>query len=302
MGKQKPARKKPTVGVIGLGNMGPGIARNLAKAGHPVLVWDLNEAARAPFETARNIAIAPPAEMAAKSALIFFVVPASPQVAACLGGRDGVLAHAKKNLVLYDLTTSDPIETKKLARRAAKKNVTYLDAGMSGGARGADTGNLSLMVGGDEKAFRRTRKILDTIAADVFYLGKSGAGHTCKLIHNMVCHTIFLATCEGGKMAEKAGIDVADLIDVFNASNARSFISEVRFPNHIISGKWDGRSRVYNLYKDTGMAVALAQTLKVDAKLGADTHDFFARALALGMEDQDFTRVYKDFDKIKSKK
>ncbi|MEK9662532.1 MAG: NAD-binding protein, partial [Alphaproteobacteria bacterium] len=108
--------------------------------------------------------------------------------------------------------------------------MSYLDAGMSGGATGADAGTLTLMIGGEKAAFDATRPLLDPIAdlEKIFYLGPSGAGHTMKLIHNMICHTCFLVTVEGGHMAEKAGIALDDMIAVVNASNARSYASEVR--------------------------------------------------------------------------
>jgi 3-hydroxyisobutyrate dehydrogenase len=169
---------------------------------------------------------------------------------------------------------------------------------MSGGATGADAGALTLMIGGDQAALERTRALLDPIAKRIFYLGGSGAGHTMKLIHNMVCHTIFLSTCEGGRMAEAAGINLADMIDVFNVSNARSYASEVRFPKHILSGKWDARSRVYNLRKDLSMAVRLAGALGAKVPLGTATRDFLEVAIAQGMADTDYSRLYERFDKI----
>lgn len=236
--------------------------------------------------------------MAAMASVVFFVVPASPEINELLKGKTGMLANAHDKLVLYDLTTSDPTYTKKLARRTAKKGIAYLDAGMSGGGAGAVAGTLSLMVGGDRAAFKRTRKFLEPFTDNVFYLGDSGAGHTMKLIHNMVVHTIFLATCEGGKMAERAGIKLEDMIDVFNVSNARSYISEFRFPKHIVSKKWDGASRVYNLHKDLGMAVDMGRKLKSKISLGEDTFAFLGKAIDRGMQDQDFTLLYRDFEKI----
>ena len=288
------------VGVIGLGNMGGGIARNFQKAGVPLMVWDIAPAARAPFSETRGTEIAPPGEMAATCGTIFFVVPATPEIASCFDGKDGVLARAAEELVVYDFTTSDPVATKALAARAASRGIAYLDAGMSGGATGADAGTLTLMIGGDKAAFERTRALLDPIADRTFHLGASGAGHTMKLIHNMVCHTIFLATCEGGRMGEAAGIKLADMIDVFNVSNARSYASEFRFPKHILSGKWDARSRVYNLRKDVSMAVGLAGTLDTKVPLGAVTRDFLDVAIAHGMTDTDYSRLYERFDEIVS--
>jgi 3-hydroxyisobutyrate dehydrogenase len=286
------------VGVVGLGNMGGGIARNFQKAGVSLMVWDVAPAARSAFSETSGVEIAPPGEMAATCKVIIFVVPATPEIASCFEGKDGVLARAAEGLVVYDFTTSDPAATKALAARAAARGIAYLDAGMSGGATGADAGTLTLMVGGNKAAFERTRTFLDPIADRVFHLGGSGAGHTMKLIHNMVCHTIFLATCEGGRMAETAGINLADMIDVFNVSNARSYASEVRFPKHILSGKWDARSRVYNLRKDLSMAVGLAGALDAQVPLGKVTRDFLDAAIAQGMTDTDYSRLYERFDEI----
>ncbi len=287
-----------TVGVVGLGNMGGGIARNFQRAGIPLAVWDIAAAAREALAALPGVRVATPGEMAATCGTIFFIVPATPEIAACFDGPEGVLAQARPGLVVYDFTTSDPVQTRAIAARAAERGIAYLDAGMSGGAAGADAGTLTLMVGGDKDAFERTRGLLERISKRLFHLGGSGTGHTMKLIHNMVCHTIFLATCEGGRMAEAAGIDVADMIGVFNVSNARSYASEVRFPAHILSGKWDARSRVYNLHKDVSMAVSLAGSLGAQVPLGSLTSSFLAAAIEQGMTDTDFAHLYPRFDEI----
>lgn len=288
-----------TLGVVGLGNMGRGIAANIARAGYGLAVWDVRRKALRPFERRRGVAVVEPAAMARRCSVIFFVVPSSAEIEPMLEGRDGILAHARPGLVLYDLTTSDPRHTRRLAAAAGRRGVAYLDAGMSGGAGGADAGTLTLMIGGDAQAFRRTRRFLRPFARRLFFLGKNGAGHTLKLIHNMVCHTIFLATCEGGRMAARAGIRLEDMIGVFNAANARSYASQVRFPRHILSGSWDGRSRVYNLHKDLGMAVSLAGALGADVALGRATLAFLERAMARGMADRDFTLLYRHFERLR---
>lgn len=292
---------QPTAGVIGLGNMGRGIATNLQKAGYKLAVWDVNSDATAPFAKIKDVEVLAPSEMARKSSVIFFIVPGSDEIEEMLGGRGGMLSAARKNLVLYDFTTSDPNKTKTIARKAARKGVAYLDAGMSGGASGALAGTLTLMIGGDEAAYKRSRRHLKPFTDNLFYLGKSGAGHTLKLIHNMVCHTNFLAVCEGGRLAEQAGIDLSDMIDVFNVSNARSYISEARFPRHILSKKWDGGSRVYNLHKDLAMAVDMADNLGASTPLGRDTLAFLKKAIGQDMAEQDFTLLYPAFDKLQAK-
>ena len=286
------------IGVVGLGNMGRGVAGNLHKAKMPLMVWDVAPEAREPWEKKRGVEVMEPGEMAAQAGVIFFVVPGSPEINESLKGKTGVLTSARKNLVIYDFTSSDPAVTRKIARRAKGKGVAYLDAGMSGGATGAAAGTLTLMIGGDEKAFRRTKRFLKPIADDLFYLGESGAGHAMKLIHNMVCHSIFMATCEGGKLAEKVGLKVEDMIDVFNVSNARSYASQFRFPNHILSGKWDGKSRVYNMIKDVCMAVKMGKKHRAQTVHGEATLEFLEKAVKRGMIEKDFTLLYRDYEKV----
>jgi len=297
--KRKTPPKK--IGVIGLGNMGRGIAKNLIKAGNDVFVWDVAEAARAPY--AETATIAEPAEMAGKCAMIIFVVPGSPEIDGMLKGRNSMLAAPKRGLVLYDFTTSDPTYTKKLARRAAAKGVTYMDAGMTGGgAKGADEGTMTLMIGGDEKVFKRTAPWLAPVAKKLIYLGGSGTGHTMKVVHNMITHTNFFALSEAAHLGRRAGIKLEDLIEVFNNGNARSFISERRFPDHILSETWDGRSRVYNLNKDVGMAIALADKLGATVNIGRDTYAYIQEAVKQGRSEDDFTRLYPDLEKLDTKR
>lgn len=278
---------RQTVGVIGLGNMGRGIAKNIAKT-HSLLAWDAIEDIRRPF--ANIAAITEPADMAAKADVIIFVVPGSEQIESMLGD---ILLTAKPGLVLWDFTTSDPTYTKRLALQANEANVAYMDAGMTGGgAKGADEGTMTLMIGGPEDTFNRSKPVLNSCAGELIYLGPSGAGHTMKVVHNLITHTNFLACSEAGRLAEAAGIELADMIKVFNAGNARSFISERRFPDHILSETWDGRSRIYNLHKDVGMAVELSKEVGSPMRIGHQTYAWIQAAVDAGMEDDDFTRLY----------
>ena len=285
-----------TVGVVGLGNMGSGIARNLARAGHNVLVWDIRKETRKKFD---DIATSTsPLEMAPRCSIIFFVVPGSKEIGSILKGRHGILTKARRGLVVYDLTTSNPLETKKLARSAEAKKVMYLDAGMTGGASGADQGRLKLMIGGDKRAFNRTRYVAEAFASQLYYLGPSGTGHTMKLIFNMVVHTNFMVVCEAGLMAEKSGIPLSDMIKVFNAGNARNYASERRFPDHVLSGTWDARSRIHNLNKDVSMAIQIAENLGLPVNIGRSTLGYIKNAVKADMSEDDFSLLYKEFQKL----
>jgi 3-hydroxyisobutyrate dehydrogenase len=291
--------KQNTIGVIGLGRMGGPIAQRLMQSEFPLMVWDILPECREPFENKDNVRIAPPGEMTRKCSVLFFVVPSSAEIADCLEGKDGVLANARKGLMICDLTTSDPVETRKLASRAGRQGIPYLDAGMSGGPAGILAGKLTLMIGGDAKVLRRMKPYVAPFVENIFHLGPLGSGQTMKLIHNMVLHTIFLATCEGARFAERMGMKVKDMIDVFNVSTAFSYASRHRFPNNILNGSWNAQARIYNPWKDVGLAVRLAHECGADVEFGERTFDFLERAVARGMIEEDYSLLYRDFEEIK---
>jgi 3-hydroxyisobutyrate dehydrogenase len=275
--------------VVGLGAMGGGVAAKLDAAGSLHAVWDAHPPA---LDAYRGGAARGLAAVAACDAILL-VVPGSAEIEALL---DEGLAAGPPGRVLVDLTTSAPDATRRLAARAGEAGLRYLDAGMSGGAAGAAAGRLTLMVGGAEEALAQARPLLETIAARIFHVGPTGAGHAMKLAHNMVCHTIFLATAEGCRAAERAGVPLARAIEVMNAGNARSFVSERRFPDHIVSGTFDGRSRVANLAKDLAMAEAMFDDLGQPAPYVGLTASLLAAATGLGMAEEDFTRLYPAYD------
>ena len=290
--------KRNSVGVIGVGRMGNPVAQRFIGAKMPLMLWDISEAARQPFEKTKGVTIATPREMGESCAVVFFVVPSSDEIAACFKGKDGLLKNARKGLVVYDLTTSDPAKTKRLAKRAERAGVGYFDAGMSGGPAGILEGKLTLMIGGDEKLLKRTKKYLKPFVSNTFHLGAQGSGHTMKLIHNMVLHTMFLATCEGARLVERLGMRVEDMIDIFNASTAYSYASRHRFPNNILSGTWNGQARIYNLQKDVGIAVGIGKKRRADVQLAEGTLSFLRKAVARGMIEEDLSLLYRDFDQI----
>lgn len=287
------------VGLIGLGQMGRGMARNLDRCGLLGAASDAVPTAFAAAELSEAVANVGGAALAARSDVILLCVPSTREIRAVAEGPDGLFSvRPRPGTVLVDLTTSDPAATLDLAAEAAAAGYAYMDAAMTGGAAGADAGRLTLMMGGDEVVVARCAPVLAAIAAKTFRLGPVGSGQTMKLVHNMILHTTFLATCEGCRVAEQAGLDLAGVVDVLNAGNARSFVSEVRFPSHILSGRFDARSYVSTLLKDLRMAVELAERLGQPAPFGRLTRDVLERARAAGYGDEDFSRLYQRFAAI----
>lgn len=283
----------PRTAVIGLGQMGRGIARRVMAAGALAGVCDPSDGAVKAAELGPKVRRTSVADLVALADVLLFVVPTTLDIRKALVG-----APLHPGQIIVDLTTSHPAEGQSLSASLDKAGVGYLDAAMTGGAAGADAGQLTLMVGGRPDLLAEARPVLDQIAASIVHLGPVGAGQAMKLVHNMILHTTFLATCEGLRLAERAGIDPALAVEVLNAGNARSFVSEVRFPRDILSGTMRARSRVGNLAKDLRLAVEWAGALAVATPFGHLTHAVLDNAVGMGMEETDFAHLYPRYDSL----
>ena len=221
------------------------------------------------------------------SDLVLFVVPSNDEIFDIINKY-----KLKKNSVYLDLTTSMPDQSIKIKNHLYNKNVKYFDAAMSGGANGAKNGTLTLMVGAKESELSEYKFVLNLISNNIFFYGLVGSGHAMKLLHNSVCHGIFLMMCEIGQLGDEMGINLNDLIETFNVSNARSFISENRFPNHILTNKFDGNSYLKNLKKDLSMVE------KLSYKNNSSNHyiqltNRLLKKFDKNFDNHDFTEIYK---------
>ncbi len=288
---------KPLVSVIGIGQMGRGIAKNIQSAGYLNSIFEINTSNLSEFEKNDDVIINN-AEIGLKSSnILIFIVPSTKQIRDFLFDSDWI-DNIEENAIIVDLTTSDPEESKELSRMLSDRNLNYIDCGMTGGAQGAEKGTLTLMMGGDKNIIESVTPVLESFTNRLVHVGNCGSGHALKLIHNMVTHTIFLATVEGVIGAKKLGIDPNIVIDVFNSGNARSFISESRFPNHILSEKWDARSRVSNLHKDLSMVTNLLNDNEIGCPYSELTTNILQNAVSNGLADTDFSLLYAEYEKI----
>lgn len=270
------------VAVIGLGQMGSGIARCLDKAGALHAAHDSKSDQRQVVGLSAGVSGA-----IEEADVLIFVTPSTAEVADVLGAM-----ALRAGQVVVDLTTSHPDASTALAAKVAEQGVAYVDAAMTGGAAGADAGTLTLMMGGEEDVIARLAPTLDLISKQRFYLGPVGAGHAMKLVHNLILHSAFMATCEGLTLAKKAGLDVDRAVEVLNAGNARSFVTEVRFPRDILGGVMNGRSRIANLEKDLGLAREFAAAQGGPSVYTDLTHDLLNRAVLNGEAETDFSYLF----------
>jgi 3-hydroxyisobutyrate dehydrogenase len=276
------------IGFIGLGNMGGRMTRRIVDAGHPVLGYDPapGRAAAAGAKPARSVT-----EVIQGSECILLSLPDTPVIEAVIRGEGGVLASARAGQVVVDLSTAAPSSSVALHGELAERGVEFLDAGISGGAAAAERGTLTIMVGGSAAALESITWALEPIAAKVVHMGAAGAGHTTKVLNNFLNAVSLAATAEVMLAAKKAGLDLAQVLDVINASSGVNFATVNRFP-HIIRGDYlEGGLTSALMSKDIDLYVACLAELGVPSLQAAGPLAAFGLASSLGYRDQISNKV-----------
>jgi len=282
-----PIRQGP-VGMVGTGNMGGRMTRRMVEAGHDVLAVDA-DASRIPACGAT--AAGSLADLAARCDVIMLSLPDSTVIETVIRGPGGLLEHARDGQIIVDLSTANPASTRALHDELAGRGVSYLDAGISGGPAAAEKGTLTVMVGGDAGALAAVRTLLGTFSAHVHHMGGSGAGHVTKVLNNFLNGVTLAATAEVMVAGKKAGLDLAQLLEVINTSSGVSFASLNRFPRIVKGDYLEGGLTGRLMAKDVRLYLALAEDLGVATLVGPGTLTAFQVSNALGYADMISNRV-----------
>ena len=278
-----------TVGFIGLGNMGGGMSRNIQRAGYPMTVFDLREAAALPLlENGARLASSP-AEVAEASDVTFTSLPGPREVEAVAMGSEGVLEGIKPGGIYVDLSSSRPTLIREIEPQFRQKGCHVLDAPVSGGKSGAESGNLAVMVGGDREIFEQIKPILDSFGDKVFYAGAIGAGSICKLVHNMIGHSVRQAIAEGLTLGVKAGVEPEAIWEgMRRGSLGRMRVLHEGLVRTMFQGVFEPASFALNLaYKDITLATELAKEYDVPMPITTLAEQITLQAMNRGWADRD---------------
>jgi 3-hydroxyisobutyrate dehydrogenase-like beta-hydroxyacid dehydrogenase len=275
-------------GIVGVGQMGGRMAARVREAGDPIVAYD-RDAER--LAVTGLSAAASLGELVSEVDVVLLSLPDSSIIEPVMLGDGGVLEHARPGQVVVDLSTASPESTVRIHGALAERGVDFLDAGISGGAKAADAGTLTIMVGGDAAALARVRPILERFAAKIFHMGDSGAGHIAKLLNNFLNGISLAATAEVMVAAKLSGLDLETFLDVVNASSGVNFATLNRFP-HIINGDYlEGGLTGRLMAKDIRLYLEHVARLGVPTFNGPACLAVFEVANALGYEDQISNRV-----------
>lgn len=271
----------PTVGFIGLGNMGSGMTRNLQKAGYPLVVSDLRRDAADDVVAGGARWCDTAAEVAAASDVVITMLPTPRHVADVLGAPDGVLAGMPVGGTWIDMSTSVP-EVADRIRLEQDGRLHVLDAPVSGMATGAAAGQLQIFVGGDAADVARWLPVFEAMGDPerILHVGGNGAGYAVKLMINQLWFSHLVATAEVLAIGRKAGVDLAMLRSSIVASPANSTFVERDVLSVLEHGDYDEGFAIALACKDLGLSIDLARSVGVPAEVSALVEQIYRRARA----------------------
>ena len=268
------------------------MAKNLLKAGFPLVVHSRSQGPVDDIVAAGATHAASPADVARQCTRIITMVPDSPDVEQVLEGKDGVFSALQRGSILIDASTIAPVTARRLAERAAALGSTMLDAPVSGGEIGAINGTLSIMVGGDPKAFEKVKPILDAMGNPerVVLIGESGAGQICKVCNQMAIGGALAVVSELFALARKAGVDPAKVRQALMGGFAASRVLEVH-GERMLTGNYKPGFRTALYAKDFRIVSSTLAAYHSPAPVSAVVQQLVEATMAAGHADDDYASL-----------
>jgi 2-hydroxymethylglutarate dehydrogenase len=281
---------------IGVGNMGNLMALNLMKAGHSLQVHDIRREAAKNLEEAGATWANSPKDAATGVEAVFLSLPMPADVERVVLADNGVLSSMQSGRTIIDMSTNSPTVVRNLAAKTKAKGVTFLDAPVSGGVRGARNATLAIMVGGDKAAYEKYEPVLKTIGANVFHCGDVGAGNVVKLVNNMLAFIQMMGAAEAIVLGAKAGVDPNILWQAVKASSGASFAWEFG-TRAILRDRLAPTFTIDLASKDMSLAIALAKEFSVPLKMGTAAEQLIRHYQVTGYAKEDVLATVKELEK-----
>lgn len=284
------------IGFIGLGAMGKHMAQNLIQKGYDLTVLDIKEE---PMKELIKMGARPgkvPREVAESSQITISMLRDSSQVEEVVLGPDGILNEIKNGKIYVDMSTINPIVTKKIGEKIEKQNGQMIDAPVSGGVIGAQEGTLTIMVGGRESILNQCRNVLEVLGKRIYHLGGIGMGVTLKVVNNLLNGIFTVALGECLVLGVKMGINPRTMIEIITKSSGSCWVLENE--QWFLRGDFSPRFTTNLHQKDLQIAVEMASGINFPLYLGSAAKEKYTEAVAAGYGEEDHTSVIKLFERI----
>jgi 3-hydroxyisobutyrate dehydrogenase-like beta-hydroxyacid dehydrogenase len=291
---------KPTVGFIGLRLMGGPMAKNLAKAGFPLVIWNRTRAKAEEFvrESAGSDvkASASPRETAEQADFLITIVSDPPALEEVLWGQDGALEGLRRGTTYIDSSTVSPDLVRKVGKTCKERGVGFLDAPVTGGTWGAEKGELVFMVGGEKEVLERAKPVLQTLGKRIFLLGPNGAGQAVKLAMNLILALQVEALAEALALVSSEGIPGERLVEVLQSSMARAGVLDVKAPL-MLKNEFPPSFPLRLMHKDIRLALELAKLHGLTLPAASASYSTYDAVKKSSKDDPDYAAVARFWEK-----
>jgi 3-hydroxyisobutyrate dehydrogenase-like beta-hydroxyacid dehydrogenase len=284
------------VGIIGIGQMGMPMARNLLRSKYRLTIYARRKSKAKPLEKLGANLVESPRLLAASSDVVLLSLPSPEVVREVVLGNDGVAFGLKRGGVVIDTSTIDPKTGTEISLKMKRRRLHYLDSPVSGGPEGAERATLTFMVGGEREVFEQCRSIFEALGKNVFYLGQSGSGQGTKLINQLLVASNTLSSAEAVQLAQALKLDLRKVIDVIKVSAGDSFIFR-RVADRMSKRQFGSGWQTYLLQKDIGLILDICSKYHLPAVSASSAFGVFSESLEVGLGKVDSASVIKILEK-----
>jgi len=278
------------IGLIGTGMLGNAVGLHLLESGHELIVYNRTKEKTSELKNHGAKVVDFPKDVASLSELVIICVKDAAAVKEVSFGHDGIVEWNHENLVVADMSTINPNETKQISKQFKESGITLLEIPVMGGPNVAIKGGLVLMASGNEEVFNKHKKVFETIAKQIFFLGQSGVAHSVKLAMNIQIAMLALAISEGITLARASSIDPETFLKILNSTYFKTGMSENK-AYKMISDKFEPTFTLNNLKKDLNTINEAAKSFGVSLPMSTRAEEIYQKAIEDGFGDLDYTGI-----------
>ncbi len=285
------------IGIIGMGMLGNAVALHLLDSGFEVTVYNRTKEKTTQAREKGAKVVTSPKEIAENSELIITIVKDAAAVKEISFEKDGIIEGKHEKLIVADMSTIDPTESKNISRKFQEHNIHKLDIPVMGGPNVAISGNLVMMVSGNKESFDHCKNVFEKIANKVFFLGGEGVAHSVKLAMNLQITMLALALSEGIILLKKSNVDPKIFLEILNSTYFKTGMSEKK-AFKMIENKFDATFTLSNLKKDISTITSAAKSLGIELPMIKKAEQVYENAVKEGFGEMDYTGIIEYIKKI----
>ena len=285
------------IGVIGLGMLGNAVALHLLDSNFKVTAYNRTKEKTIQLKEKGATIVESPKEVAENSELVIIVVKDANAVKQISFEGNGIVKGTHEKLIVADMSTIDPLESKTISKKFQDFNINKLDIPVMGGPNVAITGDLVMMVSGDKKSFEECEKVFNSIANKVFFIGESGVAHSVKLAMNLQITMLALALAEGITLVKKSNVDPKIFLEILNSTYFKTGMSEKK-AYKMIDGEYDATFTLANLKKDITTMTNAAKSLGIKLPMITKAEEVYENAIKEGLGEIDYTGIIEYLKRI----